>query len=90
MAVERDRLIAEGLDAMIVEERQAKVVAIGRASRRRQTRRTPTAGVARALHDDAGIVTSAALACPLTCSFLVVGRGVDPRTSRFSGARSTS
>jgi hypothetical protein len=26
---------------------------------------------------------------PLTCSFSVVGTGVDPVTSRFSGARST-
>ena len=27
---------------------------------------------------------------PLTCGFVVVGTGVDPVTSRFSGARSTN
>ena len=29
-------------------------------------------------------------ATPLTCGFVVVGTGVDPVTSRFSGARSTN
>jgi hypothetical protein len=30
------------------------------------------------------------VACPLTRTFVVVGTGVDPVTSRFSGARSTN
>jgi Phage integrase family len=50
-AAERDRLIAEGLDAMIAQEHESKIVAIDRAGRRPKRRRTPPATVARVLHD---------------------------------------
>jgi hypothetical protein len=50
-AEERDRLIAERLDAMIAEERELNVVAIEKAVRKRSETRAES-GVARTLHDD--------------------------------------
>ena len=45
---------------------------------------------ARSGHDFRGPIESHQGTMPLTCTFLVVGTGVDPVTSRFSGARSTN
>lgn len=49
-AAERDRLIADGLDAMIAEAQGAQIVAIDGAARKRLGRRRQS-GVARVLHD---------------------------------------
>jgi integrase len=54
-ATDRDRLIAEGLDAMVAEERQAKVVEIGERARRHKSGLSPAPGVARVLHEDGAL-----------------------------------
>lgn len=46
--------------------------------------------VARKWHAGAIDRSAGDPAPPLTCGFVVVGTGVDPVTSRFSGARSTN
>jgi hypothetical protein len=79
-SAERDRRIAERLTEMVAEEGAGRSV-----------NRVPVS------HEEGHVcgtrVTtqeSRTGVQPRDLGFLVVGRGVDPRTSRFSGARSTS
>jgi hypothetical protein len=51
-AADRDRLIAEGLDAMVREERRVNVIEIGEVARRHQGHGISAPGVARVLHED--------------------------------------
>jgi integrase len=84
---ERDRVIAERLADMAAAAGLAEVVPITAAEGR--TRRTHARDLAREWHEGSLDSTFGDHPQALTCGDVVVGTGVDPVTSRFSGARST-
>ncbi|MDP9420067.1 MAG: hypothetical protein M3P53_07970 [Actinomycetota bacterium] len=74
-AEDRDRRIAEGLDAMAEAASHRQNPPYPGKARRVMARKWHAGPVAASPDDPAPL---------LTCAFLVVGTGVDPVTSRFS------
>jgi integrase len=84
---ERDRVIAERLADMATAAGLADVVPITAAGGR--SRRSSARDLAREWHESATGDSADGHPQAVTCGDVVVGTGVDPVTSRFSGARST-